>query len=229
VPTDPQDPFPPGAFDREDDAPDPQFYHDPRLVTHIDEGAIAAVGEVYARWIPVGARILDLMSSWVSHLPARVRADRREVVGHGLNAAELQANPALDRWWVQDLNADPHLPFPDATFDAVLCAVSVQYLAAPVAVFREVARVLRPGGPFIVTFSNRMFPTKAVRIWRTRDDAGHLALVRTYFALAGGYDPPTEERHVRPNPPGWREWFSAHDPLYAVIGRKEAAIPPDES
>jgi SAM-dependent methyltransferase len=227
VPTDLPASFPPGAFDREDDAPDPQFYHDPRLVTHIDEGALAAVGAVYARWIPGGARILDLMSSWVSHLPGRVLADRREVVGHGMNAAELRANPHLDRWWVQDLNADPHLPVPDATFNAVLCAVSVQYLTGPVAVFREVARVLAPGGVFIVTFSNRMFPTKAVRIWRSLDDEGHIALVRTYFELAGGYDPPTVERHVRPNPQGRCEWFSAPDPLYAVIGCKAAATHPE--
>lgn len=226
MPTNTPDSFPPGSFDREDEAPDPQFYSDPRLVTHIDEGAIAAVGDVYARWIPPGARILDLMSSWVSHLPARVLADRRAIVGHGLNAAELAANPHLDQRLVQDLNTDPRLPFPDAQFDAVLCAVSVQYLAAPIRTFREVARLLTPGAPFIVTFSNRMFPTKAVRIWRELDDAGHIALVQTYFEQAGGYDPPVVERHVRPDPAGWREWFSAHDPLYAVIGRKASAPRP---
>ncbi len=219
------DSFPPGAFDREDEAADTQFYHDPRLVTHIDEGAIAAVGEVYARLIPPGARILDLMSSWVSHLPPRVLADRREVVGQGMNATELQANPHLDRWLVQDLNENPHLPWADAAFEAVLCAVSVQYMAAPIRVFREVARLLVPGGVFIVTFSNRMFPTKAVRIWRSLDDEGHIALVQTYFRLAESYEPAEIERHVRPNPAGWRDWFSAHDPLYAVIGRKPSAPP----
>jgi hypothetical protein len=100
-------------------------------------------------------------------------------------------------------------------------------MAAPIHTFREVARLLKPGAPFIVTFSNRMFPTKAVRIWRSLDDEGHIALVRTYFELAGGYDPPAVERHVRPNPRGWHEWFSAHDPLYAVIGCKAAATHPE--
>ena len=216
--------FPPGSFAREDESQDNAFYGTPRLVVHIDEGAIAAVRDVYARWIPPGARILDLMSSWRSHLPDAVLGHQREVVGHGMNAAELQANPQLDRWFVQDLNREPRLPLDAASCDAVLCAVSVQYLTAPLAVFREAARVLVPGGPFVVTFSNRMFPSKAVALWRALDDEGHIALVARYFAAAGGYDPPVVERHVRPHPRGWREWFSAHDPLYAVIGRK--AVPP---
>jgi SAM-dependent methyltransferase len=219
-------PFPSGSFAREDESQDSAFYGTPRLVVHIDEGAIAAVRDVYARWIPPAARILDLMSSWRSHLPDAVMAHKREVVGHGMNAAELQANPQLDRRVVQDLNRDASLPFDDAYFDAVLCAVSVQYLTAPVAVFREVARVLAPGRPFVVTFSNRMFPTKAVALWRALDDEGHIALVQRYFAESGAFDPPVVERHVRPNPRGWREWFSAHDPLYAVIGRKTGP-PPD--
>jgi hypothetical protein len=215
-------PFPPGAFQREDESPDPLFYESPRLVVHIDEHAIAAVRDVYARWIPAQARVLDLMSSWRSHLPDSVLARRQEMVGQGMNAAELAANPQLDRWIVQDLNQDPHLPFAADCFEAVLCAVSVQYLTAPVAVFREARRVLTPGGHFIVTFSNRMFPTKAVAIWRAGDDEAHIALVQRYFTLAGGYAPPVVERHTPATTQGWRKWVQPHDPLYAVIGQKAA-------
>ena len=112
-----------------------------------------------------GADVLDLMSSWVSHLPALEDAPVGHVLGHGMNAEELAANPRLDRWWVQDLNRDPVLPLPDASRDAVLACVGVQYLQRPVEAFAEVARVLRPGGRVIVSYSNRCFPTKAVAAW----------------------------------------------------------------
>ena len=122
------------------------------------------------------------MSSWISHLPA----DRAyDVVGHGMNGTELAANPRLSRWFVQDLNRDPALPLADGSFDAGLCCVGAQYLQAPVAVFAEVRRVLVPGAPFIVSFSNRCFPTKAVAIWRSLDTAGHAALLRLYLERAG--------------------------------------------
>lgn len=150
--------FPDWFFDRADPGPDTAFYGPPRLVTHIDEGAIAAVGDLYAE-LSVEGEVLDLMSSWVSHF----RAPPRRLVGLGMNAAELAANPVLAEHVVHDLNVDPALPFPDASFDDVTCCVSVDYLVRPMEVFGEVARVLRPGGRFVVTFSNRCFPTKAIR------------------------------------------------------------------
>jgi len=175
--------LPPAAFARQDDGDDLAFYAPPRLVTHIDEGAVAALSARYGALIPDGARVLDLMSSWVSHLPA----DRRyaEVVGHGMNADELAANPRLDRWFVRDLNQDPVLPLDDGAFDAALCCVGVQYLQHPVAVFTEVRRTLVAGAPLIVSFSNRCFPTKAVAVWRALDGDGHAALVSLYLERAG--------------------------------------------
>ena len=137
--------FPPGAFNKADRSPDPLFYAAPRFVIHIDDGAIAAVTELYRRTLPTGGVILDLMSSWVSHLPPEMPFAR--VIGHGMNEAELAANPRLNEWFVQDLNADPALPLAVSSVDAACICVSVQYLQQPVAVFREVARVLRPGGP----------------------------------------------------------------------------------
>jgi SAM-dependent methyltransferase len=176
--------FPPGFFDRADPAPDSAFYAPARLVTHIDDGAIAAVGALYTELGLVG-EVLDLMSSWISHFE---RPPRR-LVGLGMNAAELRANPALAAHVVHDLNADPALPFPDACFDDATCCVSVDYLVEPVAVFAEVARVLRPGGRFVVTFADRCFPTKAIRGWLSTDDAGHVEIVRRYFALTGAFEP----------------------------------------
>lgn len=174
--------LPPGAFAKQDTGDDLAFYAPPRLVTHIDEGAVAALTARYRELLPDGGRVLDLMSSWVSHLPP----DRTyAVIGHGMNADELAANPRLERWFVQDLNHSAALPLADGSFDAALCCVGVQYLQQPLAVFAEVRRVLAPGSPFIVSFSNRCFPTKAVAIWRALDSDGHAALVRLYLERSG--------------------------------------------
>jgi hypothetical protein len=174
--------LPPGAFAKEDPSDDRDFYAPARLVTHIDEVAIAALRDFYRATLPAGGVILDLMSSWVSHLPD---VDYAEVIGHGMNAEELAANPRLDRWFLADLNREPVLPLETASCDAALCCVGAQYLQRPVEVFAEVARILRPDGPFVVTFSNRCFPTKAVAIWRALDARGQARLIAQYMDEAG--------------------------------------------
>lgn len=206
-------PFPPGFFDRADPSPDASFYDQPRLVTHIDDGAIEAVGRLYAELV-IDGRVLDLMSSWVSHFQ---RAPE-ELVGLGMNERELAANPELKAYVVQDLNDDPLLPFNDASFDHVVCCVSIDYLVRPLAVFTEVARVLRPGGLFVCTFSNRCFPTKAIRGWLASDDAGRVGIVRRYFELTDGFEPPSDE--LRTGTGGSR------DPLYGVWAAREALTGP---
>jgi len=175
--------FPPGAFDRIDEGDDGAFYVPPRLVTHIDDGAIAALTECYRALLPARGVVLDLMSSWVSHLPPEL--ELAECVGHGMNETELAANPRLTRWFVQDINREPVLPLDDAHFDAALCCVSVQYLQRPIEVFAEVRRVLKPGAQFVVSFSNRCFWTKAVAIWRALDIQRHAGLVGLYAERAG--------------------------------------------
>src|SRR5947209_3114016 len=152
--------LPQGAFAKIDAEEDELFYELPRLVCHIDDGAVAALTEFYRRVLPAGGVLLDLMSSWVSHLPAEI--EYAEVIGHGMNAAELAANPRLSRWFVQNLNRDSALPLADNSIDAVTICVSIQYLQQPVAVLREIVRVLRPSAPVVVSFSNRCFWTKAV-------------------------------------------------------------------
>ena len=176
------DDWPVGFFDRHDGGDDADFYAPPRLVTHIDDGAIAAVSELYDELGVLDGRVLDLMSSWVSHLSKKPSGG---LVALGMNTVELQANPMADQVFVQDLNVDPRLPFDDASFDAVVCCVSIDYLVHPVQVLREAARVLRPGGVVVLTFSNRCFPTKAVRGWLSTDDDGRVAIVRAYLEQAG--------------------------------------------
>ena len=199
--------LPPGAFAKQDTGDDLAFYAPPRLVTHIDEGATAALTDFYRLMLPEGDRVFDLMSSWVSHLPAD--GNYTEVVGHGMNADELAANPRLDRWFVQNLNRSPALPLDDQYFDAGLCCVGVQYLQRPNQVFTDIRRTLVPGAPFIVSFSNRCFPMKAVAIWRALDTNGHAALVKLYLERAGFND-------VRVD---MLADGRSSDPLVAVTGR----------
>lgn len=196
-------PFPEGFFDRIDAGPDAHFYSVPRFVTHIDDAAIAAVGDLYEA-LGIGGDVLDLMGSWVSHF--RVPPARLTVLG--MNEAELAANPAATATIVHDLNADPVLPCDDAAFDAVVCCVSVDYLLRPVEVFRDVRRVLRPGAPFVCTFSNRLFPTKAIRGWLAASDRGRAEIVAAYFRESGGWDEPVVERRTPHDHRG--------DPLFAV-------------
>ena len=201
--------LPPQAFARPDPTSDFEFYAQPRLVTHIDGPAIAAVTQLYRERLPAGGAVLDLMSSWVSHLPPEVGYSR--VVGLGMNADELRANPRLDAFVVQSLNDNPVLPFGDGEFDGVTCCVSVQYLMRPVEVWREVARVCRPGAAAVITFSNRFFPTKAVLAWQMLDEAGHGALVTQYLQDAGGW----RDIEFLDRSPSRRS-----DPLLAVVARR---------
>jgi SAM-dependent methyltransferase len=210
--------WPPGFFDRRDPSDDADFYAAPRLVTHIDAGAIQAVSDLYAELgVPEG-RVLDLMSSWVSHLP---RQPDGGLVLLGMNAAELAANPMAEEYVLGDLNQNPELPFPDGSFDAVTCCVSIDYLVRPVEVLGEVARVLRPGGLVVLTFSNRCFPTKAIRGWLLTDDAQHLAIVEAYLEQAGGFGPVSAQRRTAQAAPG--------DPLYGVWARRLSASASDQT
>jgi SAM-dependent methyltransferase len=210
--------LPGDAFRRLDEGPDEAFYREPRFVTHIDEAAIATVTDLYRRYFPPGGAILDLMSSWVSHLPPEVEYAR--VVGVGMNAEELAENPFLDEWHVQNLNREPRLPLADASFDGAAICVSIQYLVRPVEVLREIGRVLRPKAPLVITYSNRCFATKAIACWRLLDDTGHLRLIGRYLAEAGEWcdiaccNPDRDCRRA-----------AGSDPLYAVIARRGVASP----
>ncbi len=194
--------FPEGFFDRADESPDSAFYEFDRFVTHIDDGAITAVGELY-RELGLTGEVLDICSSWISHFDP----PPEQLVAIGMNGNELEHNHVASETLVHDLNVDPVLPFDDASFDAVTCCVSVDYLTRPIQVFAEAARVLRPGGTLVTTFSNRCFPTKAIRGWLDADDRRRCQIVATYFASVDRYGPVAVQLR-NPGAPG--------DPLYAV-------------
>ena len=205
--SDPLPELPPEAFLKQDGGDDAVFYAPARLVTHIDEAATRALTAFYRATLPAGGVLLDLMSSWVSHLPPEIAF--AEVIGQGMNAEELRSNPRLSRSFVQNLNRTPVLPLESASCDAALCCVGVQYLQRPLEVFSEILRILRPGAPFTVSFSNRCFQTKAVAIWRSLDDSGHAVLVRLYLQRAGFADISTDV--LRDG--------SGSDPLVAITGK----------
>jgi SAM-dependent methyltransferase len=197
------------------DAPsDPSAGAEFLRVRQIDAAAIAAITDLYREILPPGGALLDLMSGWVSHLPPEISYSR--VIGVGVNAAELAENPFLDEWQVQDLNRDPSLPFATAAFDGAAICVSVQHLIRPCEVVREAGRVLKPGAPLIVTFSNRCLPTPAIGCWCLLDGAGQLCLIARHFVQAGNW---TDIRCLDRTPPG------GGDPLYAVIGRSLGPAP----
>lgn len=203
-------PFKPAHFERVDPTPDTAFYEMPRLVKHIDEPACEALAAFYKALLPEGGDVLDLMSSCVSHLPED--GGYGGVTGLGMNTVELEANPQLTDRIVHDLNVDPTLPFQDRSFDGCILAVSVQYLTQPEAVFREIGRVLRPGAPFAISYSNRMFPTKAVAIWRALSDADRAGLIDMYFHVSEAFGE-RDIHNLSPRP-------GRSDPLYAVVARR---------
>jgi SAM-dependent methyltransferase len=204
-----------------DDSDDALFYDYPRFVTHVDDGFIQQLTDLYRERLQPQTRILDLMSSWVSHLPEEM--EFALVEGHGLNAEELAKNHRLNHFFVQDLNREPQLPLEDGSFDAVLNTVSVQYVQYPEALFSEIHRVLKPGGIAIISFSNRMFYQKAIQVWREASEAGRVELVKRYFALTPGFE--KIEAIVRPSLLSpFLQWLGTGgaDPFYAVIAAKSA-------
>jgi SAM-dependent methyltransferase len=202
-------------FRRMDESDDELFYSAPRMVVHIDDGAIREVGEIFLGRLPKNAAILDLMSSWRSHLPLSLAPSR--VVGVGLNREEMEANPALSQMIVHNLNRDPRVPLADAAFDGAVLTVSVQYLVHPVEAFADVGRVLRPGAPFVVSFSNRMFPTKAVAIWLEAPEEQRVELARKYFVDSGVF----EKIEVID-----RSRRARSDPIWAVVGYRRGRESP---
>lgn len=203
---------------------DDDFYDLPRFVTHVDEGFIRQLTALYGERLRPGMRVLDLMSSWVSHLPEAMAFEWVE--GHGLNGEELAKNKRLDHYFVQNLNQNQSLPLADQSFDAVLNTVSAQYLQYPERVFAEIHRVLKPGGVAIVSFSNRMFYQKAIAAWRDGSEADRVALVKRYFQSVPGFGQPTAIARPPATPMLLQLMGIGHsDPFYAVIAERSALEP----
>lgn len=203
-----------------DETNDSLFYDQPRFVTHVDEGFIQQLTDLYQERLKPNTRVLDLMSSWVSHLPEAIAFAHIE--GHGLNGEELARNPRLDHYFVQNLNQEPKLPLEDQSFDAVLNTVSVQYIQYPEAIFSEIHRILKPGGVAIISFSNRMFYQKAIQAWREGSESDRVKLVEGYFASVPGFTKP-EVIARQSQVPTFMQLLGigGGDPFYAVIAYRE--------
>jgi SAM-dependent methyltransferase len=213
----------PAMFAKVDDSPDEQFYIEPRLVVHTDDHFIETLSHFFSLHLPPQAQILDLMSSYKSHLPTDYKPAK--VIGLGMNAPEMQTNSQLTEFVIHNLNINPILPFPDASFDVVLNTVSVQYMTHPVEVFREVGRVLKPDGLCIISFSNRMFATKAVYIWRALSEERRVDLVKQYLAEAGNFDllEVTEDIDKRHHSGGILALlYNSKDPVYIIAARRKS-------
>ncbi len=210
-----------------DPSDDTLFYSFPRFVTHVDEGFVDRLTQLYRERLKPNTRILDMMSSWVSHLPKEI--EFASVEGHGMNEEELAKNPRLNRYIIQDLNQNPKLPFADQQFDAVLNCVSVQYLQYPDAIFSEIHRILKPGGIAIISFSNRMFYQKAIAAWRDNSESGRVELVKRYFDSvknASGIPGFSETETIshRASAPAFLQMLGmgGGDPFYAVIAYRQS-------
>lgn len=203
-------PFRPQDFSRQDETSDSFFYDQPRLVTHIDDYAIAALTKYYESNLKDGSAVLDICSSWISHFPATKKFSR--AAGLGMNAQELARNRQLTEYVAKDLNIDPLFPYADNSFDHVTCVVSVDYLTRPLEVFSEIKRVLKPSGTAIISQSNRCFPSKAIDIWLRTNDMEHIFIIGSYFHYVGGFAP-AEAFDISPNP-------GRSDPMYIVKASK---------
>ncbi len=207
---------------RDDDGLDAAFYQEPRLVSHVDDACRQRLATLYARLLTPGIRVLDLMSSWQSHLPGEMPFAK--IIGLGLNTAELEANPALTQRVVHDCNATSTLPVPDASVDAVLCALSIEYLTQPLAIMQEIARVLTPGGLVVLTVSQRWFPTKAIALWPELHPFERLGYMAWLLAGSGQFtalETYSDRGHPRPRDDRYFPQLRESDPLFAAWARKK--------
>ncbi|MCP9809680.1 methyltransferase domain-containing protein [Cyanobium sp. HWJ4-Hawea] len=200
-----------------DSSEDQLFYAQPRFVQHLDGSFRQRLTQLYQDRIPARAVVLDLMSSWVSHLPEDGVYER--VIGHGLNEQELVANKRLDSHWLQNLNLNQEIPLKSESVDVTLIVAGWQYLQYPEAVAAELLRITRPGGMVIVSFSNRMFFTKAPQVWADGSDKDHLSYVGEVLLAQGWSKPEFLAEQTRAQ--GLKGLVGGNgDPFFSVIATK---------
>ena len=207
------------ALQRADDTIDSEFYSQARFINHLDKTAQTQLKTFYNKLIPAHSEILDLMSSINSHIDEEL--EMKKITGLGMNQEELAANPCLDEIIIHDINQHQQLPFEDASFDAIVCSLSIEYITQPAKLFDEVARILRPHGRFIISFSNRWFPTKAVQVWNNLHDFERIGLVMEHFIESAHFgDINTYSLRGLPRPVGDKHNTPLSDPVYVVWANK---------
>jgi SAM-dependent methyltransferase len=215
------------AFSRKNEEEDALFYSLDRFVNHLDSLALSTVEKIInSLVIETEPVILDLMAGWHSHIPETLIPSK--VVGLGLNRNELEKNKDLTEWVFHDINHDFHLPFQSEYFDIVVNTVSVDYMTHPIDIFKEAGRILKPGGLFLVIFSNRMFLEKAVKVWRESSEEERVILVEEFFDKSGMFESPSvfvSKGRPRPKDDKYAETDLPSDPIYAVYSDKKGGNP----
>ena len=166
-----------------DVADDQIFYQHPRYVHHLSDSFRTRLKNLYSNYLLNHYVILDLMSSWVSHLPQGITY--KKVIGHGMNEAELSSNQRLDSYWIQNLNQNQNIPIESSSIDAGLVVAGWQYLQYPERVALELSRIIKTDSLLIISFTNRAFWTKAPNIWTHSSEDGRIEYVSRVLTANG--------------------------------------------
>tara|TARA_B100001769_G_scaffold25409_1_gene16774 strand:- start:11 stop:661 length:651 start_codon:yes stop_codon:yes gene_type:complete len=192
------------------------FYQQPRFVHHLSDSFRNRLTSLYSEYLLNHHIILDLMSSWVSHLPSNI--SYKKVIGHGMNEAELSSNERLDRFFVQNLNKKQNMPIEDSSVDVGLIVAGWQYLQYPEKVSLELSRVIKSDSLLIISFTNRAFWTKAPNIWTYSSEEKRIEYVTSVLTSNGWriekiLNEKTQDKKL------FGFYSSESDPFFSVIAR----------
>ena len=192
------------------------FYQQPRFVHHLSDSFRNRLTSLYSEYLLNHHIILDLMSSWVSHLPSNI--SYKKVIGHGMNETELSSNERLDRFFVQNLNKKQNMPIEDSSVDVGLIVAGWQYLQYPEKVSLELSRVIKSDSLLIISFTNRAFWTKAPNIWTYSSEEKRIEYVTSVLTCNGWriekiLNEKTQDKKL------FGFYSSESDPFYSVIAR----------
>jgi len=208
------------AYLRADNKNDRNFYSEPRIISHIDNQASEHLSSVIHDFVQPGSKVLDLMASVDSHLP---KNHGLKVTGLGMNRKEMTENKALDDFVIYALNEDPKIPFPDRSFDAVLCNLSIEYLTRPAEVLQEVERVLKTSGILLISFSNRWFPSKVTRLWTELHEYERMGYtLQLCWPLFDNLKTISYRNWPRPVSDRHFPRLIQSDPLYVITGKRRS-------
>ena len=206
------------SYDRTkaDISDDEIFYQQPRFVHHLSDSFRNRLTSLYSEFLLNHHIILDLMSSWVSHLPSNI--SYKKVIGHGMNEAELSSNERLDKFFVQNLNKKQNMPIEDSSVDVGLIVAGWQYLQYPEKVSLELSRVIKSDSLLIISFTNRAFWTKAPNIWTYSSEEKRIEYVTSVLTSNGWrieniLNEKTQDKKL------FGFYSSESDPFFSVIAR----------